>query len=105
MLSKLLSFSKIYDWFQQIGARQGALDFFFEHKPGIKVLDVGCGSGNHTHYFCDANYLGIDLSTDYIYAANSKYKEFENISFLLIDVNNFVKSAENQAEKYDLIIL
>ena len=105
MLTRLLSFSKIYDCFSQFSSPRNACDFFFEHKPGIKILDIGCGPASQTHRFIDSNYLGIDLSAGYIKEANDKYQEYENINFLCTDVNTFFGSEKNLQEKFDLIIL
>ena len=105
MLRKLLSFSKLYNIFSQIIAPTGATDFFFEHEPGIKVLDVGCGPGSRSHYFTDSRYLGIDLSAKYIKTANERYEEYENINFLQADVNTFFSEENEATEKFDLVIL
>lgn len=105
MLSSLLSFSKLYGYFSRFILRHGAIDFLFKHKPGTKILDVGCGPGSHTHYFIDSNYLGLDLSAKYIQSANERYKQYDNINFLQADVNAFFSTESEELGKFDLIIL
>ena len=40
---------------------------------GLKVLDLGCGTGNSTSLFPESNYTGIDISKKYIELARKKY--------------------------------
>jgi SAM-dependent methyltransferase len=49
------------------------------YTPGQRVLDVGCGPGLFSGLFDDADYLGIDLSSEYIERARAIYpgKRFE----------------------------
>jgi len=81
------------------------MSFFFEHKPGIKVLDVGCGPATTTQYFLDAHYTGIDLSSEYIKTANKKYQHQENIKFICSDVNIFFNAENAYSEKFDLVFM
>jgi len=39
-------------------------DYFLSQLPGRRILDLGCGSGNHAAYFqkCGYEVFGIDLS-------------------------------------------
>ena len=61
------------------------LSLYAKHLPytaGIKVLDLGCGPGTSTHFFRKEDYLGIDISKNYIDAAKSRHP---NYSFECID--------------------
>jgi len=40
---------------------------------GLKVLDLGCGTGNSTCLFSESDYTGIDISKKYIELARKKY--------------------------------
>lgn len=68
-------------------------------KPGLKILDLGCGNGRLAHFIGEkAGYLGVDISENLIKRAkilNPKHK-FEVGDML--DLNN-VKN-----EKYDVVI-
>lgn len=74
---------------------------------GIRVLDVGCGSGRIMNrlagLFPDSRFVGIDLSADAIGAAQLEAAQegLRNIEFMARDLSNFHESAEPNA--YDLI--
>ncbi len=46
---------------------------YLDYSAGLPVLDVGCGTGNNSHHFEPADYLGIDLSEDYISFARKQH--------------------------------
>jgi 2-polyprenyl-3-methyl-5-hydroxy-6-metoxy-1,4-benzoquinol methylase len=74
---------------------------------GIRVLDIGCGSGRIMNRLADlypnSRFTGIDLSAEGIGAARSEasQKGLRNIEFLIRDVSNFDETAE--PEVFDLI--
>ena len=54
---------------------------------GRKVLDLGCGTGELCGEFCEANYIGVDISEAYIQYAKQKnpgYK-FETMNAASLD--------------------
>jgi len=104
MLSKILSTPTVYAFFQKLIVKEG-YSFFFEHKPDIRVLDIGCGPATCTHYFLDTDYMGIDLSEEYIQQATQKYEGHRNIKFLCSDANIFLNSKSIYYDKFDLIIM
>ncbi len=58
-----------------IGGRQATVDFAacFGARPGMRLLDVGCGLGGAARYFAhehDCRVTGIDLSGEYVGVAN-----------------------------------
>ncbi|NQT06940.1 MAG: methyltransferase domain-containing protein [Candidatus Omnitrophica bacterium] len=60
-------------------------------KDGMKVLDIGCGTGKFAYRLCninkDARIHGIDISGDMIKKAEAKRRD-ENIEFKVGDVEN-----------------
>jgi SAM-dependent methyltransferase len=42
-------------------------------KPGIRLLDVGCGTANIRAYLSDIDYVGIDLNPRHIAFAKARY--------------------------------
>jgi 2-polyprenyl-3-methyl-5-hydroxy-6-metoxy-1,4-benzoquinol methylase len=69
----------------QIRARQRA-DWIIQHanlKPGMSVLEIGCGTGNFTEYFAQsgANIMALDISEDLIRRAKERNLT-KNIQFI-----------------------
>ena len=69
----------IYNTFQNVvGAskcRSILVNEFFDLKPSIKILDIGCGTSEILdHLPQDLVYVGFDLSEVYITAAKKKYQ-------------------------------
>lgn len=68
------------------------LEELFPLRPGMKVLDVGCGQGPSLEYFHTRNldYLGITLSDEDIAACRAKGFRVEKMdqSFLMLPDNS-----------------
>lgn len=77
-LRAILSTSFVYDLLQNImGAsriRSELVDEFIRPAQGMRILDIGCGTGqileNLPNY---VEYVGFDVSQEYIDAAKNKY--------------------------------
>ncbi|MBS1599882.1 MAG: class I SAM-dependent methyltransferase [Bacteroidetes bacterium] len=72
-------------------------------RKGMRVLDVGCGSGAITHdiakRIAPAGFAsGIDISEELINIAKEKYTDVKNISFYKGDIYNY-----QPTEKFQLI--
>ena len=73
-------------------------------KTGIKVLDVGCGSGGALNLmaknFPNSHFTGYDFSKEAIQNANTESQKLgnQNISFEVQDVEHFPEN-----EKFDLV--
>ncbi len=44
-----------------------------EYRPGLRVLDIGCGTGELAQCFQSDDYVGIDVSEPYIQAAQQRH--------------------------------
>lgn len=59
-----------------VGGRQATIDFAakFGLRPGMRLLDIGCGLGGAARYFAHehgCHVCGIDLSAEYVNVANA----------------------------------
>ena len=76
-------------------------------KKGIKVLDLGCGSGKIVNklasLFPESEFSGMDLSDEAISRAyqEASIKKLRNVEFLVRDLSDFHQWAP--AESFDLI--
>ena len=76
-------------------------------KAGIKILDVGCGSGRIMNklasLFPNSHFSGMDLSAEAIEKATSAANESElgNVEFIVKDLSDFDQTSPEEA--YDFI--
>lgn len=76
---KLLTISQVYDFFQKnlLGgrsARKWLARNVWKLKGGETIVDIGCGSATILENMpLDAEYLGIDISENYVNAARKKF--------------------------------
>lgn len=73
----VLSSPGVYNLMQVLmGMRRGRAYFSETHiraKSGSRVLDIGCGTAEILPYMPNVDYVGFDISPDYIKAAKAKY--------------------------------
>jgi ubiquinone/menaquinone biosynthesis C-methylase UbiE len=73
---------------------------------GIRVLDVGCGSGRVMNRLAElypsSQFVGIDLSSEAIGIANSDAmrKGLQNIEYIVSDLSNFHETAEEESFEF-----
>jgi trans-aconitate 2-methyltransferase len=71
-----------------------------EPAPGMRILDMGAGSGDFSCLLWDhlqpASFLGVEMSENML--AQARQKQRPGMSFVLGDINTFTT-----AEKFDLI--
>lgn len=82
-------------------------DLILKLKSGIRMLDVGCGSGEIVNklatLFPHSNFTGMDLSEEAIAMASSAaaLSGLKNVEFIIKDLSDFHKTAPES--KYDFI--
>jgi SAM-dependent methyltransferase len=104
IISRKMGIPKFYNLAQKVIAgplHKRVEEMMISEMPDIagrKVLDVGCGPGNYSGLFSNAQYTGFDLDPNYIAYANLTFKK-PNASFL---VGNAV-TPPLFSEKFDFI--
>jgi len=68
-------------------------------KPGERVLDIGCGTGNLFPYMAGADYVGFDGDENYIAEARRKFGDRATFHHRWID-----RRAVKGLDKFDLVI-
>lgn len=75
-LRALLGVPAIYRAFQRAVGGDVGRRIAREHirpQPGERLLDVGCGTGGMLRVMPDVNYVGVDISADYIADARRRH--------------------------------
>ncbi len=44
-------------------------------RPGLRVVELGCGPGTNAHLFDGCDYTGIDINPDYIESARRRFPQ------------------------------
>lgn len=92
----LLRNSRLYDAFQDLmGARRGRTLFTTQHvraRPGDRILDIGCGTGEILAFLPDVDYHGFDANPAYIDSARQAFAARPRASFHQADVDDVALS-------------
>jgi len=73
----VLSVPLVYETFQRVvgspRVRRELVDNYVRPRPGLRVLDIGCGPGDLITYLPGVEYTGTDLSEAYIESARRRF--------------------------------
>ncbi|MBN8943044.1 MAG: class I SAM-dependent methyltransferase [Rhizobiales bacterium] len=77
-MKKALELPGIYQAFQEaggfFGARVKAQSEFLDIRPGMQVIDIGCGPGHIAKFMPEGvDYVGFDIDRSYIDHANRRF--------------------------------
>lgn len=99
-IARLLSRPVPYRLWQQpfVEAKLGPLFRHNDLDDVRRVLDVGCGPGTNTHYFADADYVGIDVNERYIAYARRRHAR----EFIVADATEFTVPPN---EHFDFVLV
>jgi SAM-dependent methyltransferase len=91
-----------YRFFRQLvgGDFEKYVSEFVRPQRGDKVLDLGCGPGDMRQFLPDVDYLGVDISSEYIEAAKRRYGGSGR--FLCTDVG--VATIGDEQGQFDLVL-
>lgn len=102
-LRSVLSLPSVYSSFQNlVGAqrlRRDIVDHYIRPTVGDTVLDIGCGPGDMLAFLPDVDYVGVDMSEDYIHAARETHGG--RGEFYVGDAQDMGRVAD---QKFDLIL-
>lgn len=109
-LKRIFTFSWAYTLFQRlVGGEPGVQwvsDHFWRSEAGQKVVDIGCGPGNTAHHLsAGVNYVGFDVSAEYIRHAQIKFADDPYKMFLVGVAENFVANLPEAMHGADLVIM
>lgn len=100
-LRSLLSRARAYDFLQgMVGARRvrrTLAEDYIQAQVGMKVLDIGCGTGGILEYLPDVDYLGFDLNPGYVEAATAQFGPPHR--FICADANKVPAEAEGSFDR------
>jgi cyclopropane fatty-acyl-phospholipid synthase-like methyltransferase len=78
-IRSLLSHPGVYRTFWNVIGGPGYIKVFVEEyvrpKPGARILDIGCGPGTTVPYFANTEYVGFDISPNYIESARRRFPQ------------------------------
>lgn len=102
-LTSILSFPTGYRLFQRlvrgdVGERYVAE--YVKPRPGDKVLDIGCGPGDMLGVLPGVDYVGLDISPEYIEAAKRRFGAAGR--FYCTDVG--LATIEDERGQFDLVL-
>jgi 2-polyprenyl-3-methyl-5-hydroxy-6-metoxy-1,4-benzoquinol methylase len=91
-------------YFAQSLARKSIL------KPGLRILDFGCGPGYLTKHLTETcnSYVGVDISENYIQTCKALFKNKPNYQFACLypqEDTSGLATANLVAHSFDLIII
>jgi len=87
-------------WVELIGQRRDRyVNDFVQPRPGQRILDIGCGTGEVLEYLPEVDYVGIDHNPKYIEHAKTRYGK--RGSFRCEDISDVVLS---EPESYDIVM-
>jgi len=76
-LRAVLSIPLVYETFQRLvgspRVRSTLVDRYVDVRPGLRILDIGCGPGVLIEHLPGVAYTGTDVSAPYIDVARRKY--------------------------------
>ena len=79
---------------------------FWKPRPGEKVVDIGCGPGTAIRLLPDdIDYVGFDISPDYIEHARALHAGSPRRTFLVGTAEDFVESLPEAMRDADLVII
>jgi SAM-dependent methyltransferase len=55
------------------GFHRAYVDTYVRPRPGDRILDIGCGTGDILNYLPPSDYCGMDISAQYIEAARNQF--------------------------------
>jgi SAM-dependent methyltransferase len=101
-LRRVLAVPAAYQlWWKVVGgsaAAQVLVDEYIQPRAGARILEIGCGPGSIVSYLPPSDYLGFDLSPEYIELAK---RRFPKARFVCERVSQFSLAKE---QSFDVVL-
>ena len=106
-LKRLLTIPRFYELFQKFlggdHAKRWLARNFWKPRSGEVIVDIGCGSGTILEFLPpDIEYLGIDISEEYIRSARRKFSD--RAVFFQGTAHDFVNQNDSYCGSVDLVL-
>ncbi len=106
---RVLEIPAVYHWFQNLlgseQARRRLVREFIRPFPGMKILDLGCGTGDMRDFLpADVNYAGCDLNPAYIRAAQDRHGDRARFFCADVTADDALTAAGGPSEDHDLVL-
>lgn len=101
-VSSVLSLPSAYRTFRRLvgGDLDRYVAEYVKPQPGAKILDIGCGPGDMLSALPGTDYVGLDISPEYIEAAKRRFGAAGR--FLCADVG--LATIEQERGQFDLVL-
>lgn len=108
-LKRALSFSWVYSFFQNLAGAHRARIWIAEHfwraDAGQKIVDLGCGPGTVLDFLPQSiEYVGFDISEEYIETARKVHASKKNTTFFSSDVHSLLGKNDSRLANADLVL-
>ena len=101
-LRRVLAFPIAYQlWWNVVGGPAEArvlVNEYVQPRVGARILEIGCGPGTIVSYLPPADYLGFDLSPEYVEMAR---RRFPKARFICEGVSQFTLAKE---QSFDVVL-
>ena len=105
----------IYSWYNDIWDFKNFMQLLGNSQPQLRVLEIGAGTGGLTAKFLEQlksdfgerlylKYTFTDISSGFFVQAKERFKDYEGIEYLALDISRNPLEQGFTAGEYDLII-
>ena len=105
----------IYDWFNSVWEFKDYMQLLGHLKPQLRILEIGAGTGGLTYKILEhlksdfgerlyLKYTYTDISSGFFVQAKERFKDYEGIEYMALDISKDPLEQGFNAGEYDLIL-